>query len=159
MAFEEPLGVAVLYNASESLVKGEPRDMLAERGVVACAKAIAESLRETGHRVALVPLRGDVEMTLVPYPPTQWVIFNLGEGLEGRLFEEARIAWALEAMGYCFTGAGGDAIARSTHKAQAKGLLTAGSVATPPWWLFRHPDEVTVLAAELPFPLIVKPVA
>jgi D-alanine-D-alanine ligase len=156
---EEPLGVAVLYNASESLVKGEPRDMLAERGVIACAQAIAESLRETEHRVALVPLSGDVESALVPYPPTQWVIFNLGEGLEGRLFEEARIAWALEAMGYCFTGAAGDALACSTHKARAKGLLAASGVATPAWWLFRHPDEVTALAAELAFPLIVKPVA
>ncbi len=159
MTLEEPLGVAVLYNASESLVKGEPQDMLAERGVVACAQAIAESLRETGRRVALVPFRSDVELALVPYPPAQWVIFNLGEGLEGRLFEEARIAWALAAMGYCFTGAGGDALARSTHKAQAKELLAVSGVATPAWWLFRHPDEVAGLAADLSFPLIVKPVA
>ncbi|MFL7795242.1 MAG: D-alanine--D-alanine ligase [Anaerolineae bacterium] len=133
--------------------------MLAERGVVACAQAIAESLQEMGHRVALVPLHGDVELALAPYSPTRWVIFNLGEGLDGRLFEEARIAWALEAMGYHFTGAGGDALARSTHKAQAKGLLVEGKVDTPPWWLFRHPDEASNLAGKLPFPLIVKPVA
>jgi D-alanine-D-alanine ligase len=159
MALEEPLGVAVLYNDSAGLVKGEPRDMLAERGVVACAQAIAESLREMGHQVALVPLRGDVGLALAQYSPTEWVIFNLGEGLDGRLFEEARIAWALEAMGYRFTGAGGEAIARSTHKAQAKALLAEEKVDTPPWWLFRHPDETSDLAGELPFPLIVKPVA
>jgi D-alanine-D-alanine ligase len=86
-------------------------------------------------------------------------VFNLGEGLEGRLFEEARIAWALEAMGYCFTGSGGDAIARSVHKARAKTLLSANGVNTPPWWLFRHPDEVPTLAEDVTFPLIVKPVA
>jgi len=159
MTLQDPLGIAVLYNDSESLAKGEPRDMLAERGVVACARAIAESLRETGRRVTLVPFRGDVEVALEPYPPTQWAIFNLGEGLEGRLFEEARIAWALEARGYCFTGASGNAIARSTHKAQTKRLLAEAGVATPHWWLFRHPDEVSALASELSFPVIVKPVA
>jgi D-alanine-D-alanine ligase len=159
MALDESPGVVVLYNASDGLVKGEPQDMLAERGVVACAQAIAESLQETEYRVTLVPLRGDVEVALAPYPPTQWVIFNLGEGLNGRLFEEARIAWALEAMGYRFTGSGGDALARSTHKAQAKELLAASGVATPAWWLFRHPDEVAALTDDLSFPLIVKPVA
>jgi D-alanine-D-alanine ligase len=157
---EEPPGVAVLYNACENLVKGEPRDLLAEQGVIACAQAVADALQAAGYRVAQVPIHNDVESALAPYPPTQWTIFNLGEGLEGRLFEEARIAWALEAMGYCFTGSGGDAIARSVHKAQAKHLLTAHGVDTPPWWLFRHPNEVKdSIAADLPYPLIVKPVA
>jgi D-alanine-D-alanine ligase len=101
----------------------------------------------------------DVESALSPYSPTEWIVFNLGEGLEGRLFEEARIAWALEAMGYCFTGSGGNAIARSVHKARAKTLLSANGVSTPLWWLFRHPDEVLSLTGDLVFPLIVKPVA
>jgi D-alanine-D-alanine ligase len=157
---KEPPGVAVLYNVCENLVKGEPRDLLAEQGVIACAQAVADALQAAGYRVAQVPIHNDVESALAPYPPTQWTIFNLGEGLEGRLFEEARIAWALEAMGYCFTGSGGDAIARSVHKARAKHLLTANGVDTPPWWLFRHPNEVNdSVAADLPFPLIVKPVA
>lgn len=157
---EEPPGVAVLYNASEKLVRGEPRDMLAEQGVIACAQAVADAFQSAGYRVAQAPIHNDVELALVPYPSTRWTIFNLGEGLEGRLFEEARIAWALEAMGYCFTGSGGDAIARSVHKAQAKSLLVASGVNTPSWWLFRHPDEVSALTVdELSLPLIVKPVA
>ncbi len=156
----EPPGVAVLYNASDQLVKGELRDILAEQGVIACAHAVAEALRMAGHRVALVPIHSDVELTLAPYPPTDWVVFNLGEGLKGRLFEEARIAWALAAMGYRFTGSRGDAIARSTHKGQAKALLAAGGVPTPPWRVFYDPTEVEESsAAALPFPLIVKPVA
>jgi D-alanine-D-alanine ligase len=156
---QEPPGIVVLYNASDKLLKGEPRDLLAEQGVIACAQAIVEALQRAGYQVARVPIYNDVELALAPYPPTRWVVFNLGEGLEGRLFEEARIAWALEAMGYHFTGSGGDAIARSLHKAQAKTLLAAHGVDTPPWWLFRHPDEVDTLAGELLFPLIVKPVA
>jgi D-alanine-D-alanine ligase len=112
-----------------------------------------------GYRVVEVPVHNDVECALGAYPPTEWTVFNLGEGLEGRLFEEARIAWALEAMGYCFTGSGGNAIARSVHKAHAKSLLSANGVRTPAWWLFRHPDEVPVVSEEITFPLIVKPVA
>ncbi|MGA9350163.1 MAG: D-alanine--D-alanine ligase [Anaerolineae bacterium] len=156
---QEPPGVVVLYNASENLIKGEPRDMLAEQGVVVCAQAVADSLRRAGYRVVQLPIHTDVELALAPYPPTRWAVFNLGEGLDGRLFEEARIAWALDAMGYRFTGSGGDALARSGHKVQAKALLAASGVDTPPWWLFRHPDEVEAVAADLSFPLIVKPVA
>jgi hypothetical protein len=33
---QEPPGVAVLYNASDKLLKGESRDLLAEQGVIAC---------------------------------------------------------------------------------------------------------------------------
>lgn len=152
-------GVAVLYNASDNLIKGESRDLLAEQGVIDCAEAMAHALQEMGHRVARVPIHTDVESALAVYPPTQWMVLNLGEGLEGRLFEEARIAWALEAMGYCFTGSSGEAIARSVHKAEGKRLLTAAGVATPPGWLFRHPDDVDALAVSVTYPLIVKPVA
>ena len=156
---ESSPGVVVLYNASGNLVKGEPRDLLAEQGVIACAHAITDVLRTADYRVAQVPIHTDVESALAAYPPTQWMIFNLGEGLEGRLFEEARIAWALEAMGYCFTGSGGEAIAHTVHKARCKRLLAASGVATPPWQMFCHPDEVDALIANLKYPLIVKPVA
>lgn len=155
----DPLGVVVLYNDSEDMIKGEARDLLAERGVIACAQAVADALTEAGHEVVKVPFQSDVELALSPYPANRWTVFNLGEGLSGRLFEEARIAYALEAMGYCFTGSSGDAIACSSHKARAKHLLTSSGVHTPQGWLFRHPDEVDKLAGKLPFPLIVKPVA
>lgn len=156
----EPPGIVVLYNHTTGLVKGEPRDLLAEQGVLVCAQAVADALQMAGYRVAEVPIRTDVELALAPYPPTHWAIFNLGEGLEGRLFEEARIAWALEAMGYRFTGSDGDAIARSVNKALTKAILVANGVPTPPWWCFRQPDEVdTSGVSAFPFPLIVKPVA
>jgi len=153
------LGVVVLYNDTEDMIKGEARDLLAERGVIACAHAVADGLLENGYHVVELPFREDVELALAPYPADQWMIFNLGEGLSGRLFEEARIAWALEAMGYTFTGSSGDALARCLHKAHAKQLLAANHVQTPPGWLFRHPDEIDSVASDLPFPLIVKPVA
>lgn len=154
-----PPGVAVLYNATAELVKGEPQDLLAERGVTLCAKAIGKALRASGYTVAEVPVCRDVELALAPYPPTEWMVFNLGEGLEGRLFEEPRIVWALEAMGYCYTGSDGYAIATSVDKARAKALMARHGIATPSWWLFCHPDEVDGPGLDMPFPLIVKPVA
>jgi D-alanine-D-alanine ligase len=156
---QEPPAIAVLYNACHDLIKGEPKDLLADQAVGACARAVSAAFQRVGYQVVQVPVHNDVESALSPYSPTGWMVFNLGEGLEGRLFEEARIAWALEAMGYCFTGSGGDAIARSVHKARAKSLLSANGVSTPPWWLFRHPDEVRAVTGDLMFPLIVKPVA
>ncbi len=181
---QEPPGVVVLYNHSTSMMKGEPRDLIADQEVVECAQAVAAALQRSGYRTALVPISAhgttlenevvasclsanpmtrastDVEMALVPYPPTDWVVFNLGEGLEGRLFEDARIAWALEAMGYRFTGCDGDALSRSLNKARTKLLLAKHGVATPPWAVFRHPDEVDTCGLDrLMFPVIVKPVA
>ncbi len=149
--------VLVLYNYSQTLVKGEPKDILAERGVIACAQAVARALAEAGYTVEVVAFSTDIEAALAPYPPKDWVVFNLGEGLEGRLFEEARIAWALEAMGYRFTGSPGDAIARSTHKARAKAILAEAGVPTPPWKLLRDPAEADGWPAD--GPVIVKPVS
>lgn len=150
-----PDGVIVLYNDSLHLIKGEPEDMLAEQGVIACAAAIAGAL-SSYVSVVQVPIHGDVEVALAPYPPNHWTVFNLGEGIEGRLFEIARIAWALEALGYRFTGSDGDAIAHTTHKAYTKKRLVQSGVATPRWWILRDAEEVE---GEYPFPLIVKPVA
>jgi D-alanine-D-alanine ligase len=155
-----PLRVAVLYNRTETLAKGEPGDLVADQGVELCAAAVLAALRESGVTVAEIPVRGDVEQATRPYPSREWIIFNLGEGYEGRLFEEARIAWALEAMGYRFTGADGAAMALSTHKARAKEALRRAGVRTPDWRLWRDAAQVSVAAlGELAFPLIVKPVA
>lgn len=157
---QEPPGVVVLYSDTRQMVKGEVRDLLAERGVVACAHSVAAALEALGCTVALAPMCSDVESALAPYPPTDWMVFNLGEGLDGRLFEEVRVAWALEAMGYVFTGADARALGSSTHKARAKALLHAAGVATPPWQIMTHPEQVDgQIVQVLRFPMIVKPVA
>jgi D-alanine-D-alanine ligase len=88
------------------------------------------------------------------------VVFNLAEGLEGRLFEEVRIAWVLESMGYRFTGNDAEALGRSTNKVRAKLMLAERGVPTPAWLAFQHPDQVDEsVSGCLPFPVIVKPVA
>ncbi len=157
---QELAGVIVLFRDSLRLVKGEPRDLIAERSMVGCALAVEEALRARGYPAVIVPLRGEVEELAEQYPPTEWVVFNLVDGGEGRLFEEARVAWALEAMGYCFTGARGDVLALTTHKGRTKSLLAQYGIPTPPWRIVHHEDELRDDAdVGLAYPVIVKPVA
>ncbi len=158
-AAQRPPRVVVLYNRTEHLDKGEPADIVADRGVELCAQAVIETLCEAHLETAVVPISGDVERALSAYPPLEWVIYNLGEGYEGRLFEEARIAWALEAIGYRYTGAEASALALTTHKARAKAVLARAGLPTPDWRVFCHPDLVTPERTPPAFPLIVKPVA
>jgi D-alanine-D-alanine ligase len=147
--------IVVAYNHSPYLIKGELQDMLAEQGVLACAQAVADALAERA-QVCSVPIHADVEIALAGYSPSEWTVFNLGEGVQGRLFEEARIAWALEAMGFRMTGSRGPALARSIHKGHAKQLFERAGVPTPPWRIFRNALEAE---DSLGFPVIVKPVA
>lgn len=152
--------VLVLYNSGDRLIKGDPRDLLAEQAVIACARAVSSALDEAGFHVEELALSGDLEPTLRTFPPHEWTVFNLAEGLNGKLFEEARIAWALDAMGYPFTGSNGEALARSTNKARAKALFRQGGVRTPGGWVVGSLSDVDALQRNgLGFPVIVKPIA
>jgi D-alanine-D-alanine ligase len=154
-----PPGIVVIYNTTDQLIKGEEQDHLADLGVITCAREVYQAIKSTPLKVVLLPIDSEVELALAPYPPDQWLIFNLYEGLAGKLFEEARLAWALKATGYRFTGSGGEAIARTTNKDLAKSLLAAAGLPTPPWWLFRYADEVDHCVDNLPYLLIIKPIA
>lgn len=157
MSATDDLQTIVLYNVTETLVKGEQRDLIAEQGVIQCAQAVLSALSERGYAPLPLPVRGNIEEALAPYPAARHVIFNLAEGLGGRLFEEARVAFVIEAMGYCFTGSDGQALALSSNKVRAKAALCAAGVPTPPARLYSHPDSVP--QTPLATPLIVKPVA
>lgn len=151
-------GAVVLYNDSQQLIKGQSLDLIADQGVVKCAQVVSQALNNQGVETFLAPITAEAENILTAYDPGEYPIFNLAEGLGGRLFEEARIAWLLESSGYYFTGSGGQAIALSTNKAQTKSLLRREGLETPAWWLFHSPDDVS-LEHHYPFPLFVKPVA
>ena len=46
--------VVVLYNETKELIKGEPQDLIADNGVVLCAKAVVHALRAQGIDAALL---------------------------------------------------------------------------------------------------------
>lgn len=151
-------GVVVLYNDLSPLSKGEQIDQISEQDVINCARGIYQALQTLTIPAELVPFRGNLEAVLAPYPPSDWVIYNLAEGWGGRLYEEARIAWSLETMGYCFTGSSGRAIALTSNKALTKSFLVRAGLKTPTWRLYHSPDQIP-LDGQFPFPLFVKPAA
>ena len=72
-----PLGIVILYNASDQLIKGEAQDCLADQGVIACARNVYQALQVTNLEVAILPIKTDVETVLASYSPDRWMIFNL----------------------------------------------------------------------------------
>lgn len=162
----QPTGVVVLYSAPEGV---DPASIpLADQETAAVARDVARVLREhSSYQVALVPTASEVYQKLAPFPPRDWVVFNLFEGLDNRLGpdgksidEESPAALAIESLGYRFTGADGRALALALDKAKTKRTLAKAGVSTPPWAVFGSAKQVTSsVVRNLPFPLIVKPVA
>jgi len=162
-------GVVVLYSAAEQGRPDPSRDSLADLETVAVAQAVADILhRYTDLRVHLLPAASHVERKLSPYPPDDYVVFNLFEGLDDPngerdadwADEEARAALALQELGYRFTGCRAGALALAVNKARTKELLQQAGVLTPQWQVFSSQDELTSAGlGGLAFPLIVKPVA
>lgn len=166
LARNEPSGVVVLFSAPEGADPGSISP--ADRETAAVARDVARVLREKSlYQVALVSAESEVGPKLAPYPPRDWVVFNLFEGLDGRvgpdgrsIDDESPAALMIESLGYRFTGADGHALALALNKARTKRLLAKAGVSTPPWAVFRSASQVTPgHVRNLPFPLIVKPVA
>ena len=164
-----PRGVVVLYSRTDKLGVAPKEEILADLETIAIAEAVAQVLQvRTDLKVHLVPALRHVETALEPYPPEDYLVFNLFEGVDGVLpedgntvlEEEARAALTLEALGYRYTGADGRILALSVNKACSKAALTQGGVLTPAWRVFGGIDAVTAVALRgVCFPLIVKPVA
>lgn len=162
-------GVVVLYSALDRPAGAAAGDVLADLETTAVAREVAEILRaHTTLEVHLLPAAQRVADRLGPYPADRYVIFNLFEGLDNLVGDdgaplpdqEAPTAFALEALGYRFTGAGARALALALDKAATKKVLDAGGVLTPRWRVFSHAGEVSDGAlGDLSFPLIVKPLA
>lgn len=77
-----PVRIVVAYNERPFLIKGEPQDMLVEQGVIACSQAVAAALADR-YEVQGAPIHADAEVALAPFSPTEWAVFNLGEGIQG----------------------------------------------------------------------------
>lgn len=164
-----PRGIVVLFSQNDHSPAPDSREALADLETIQTAQAVAEVLRQrTSWEVHLLPAAMHVERKLGAFPPQDYWVFNLFEGVDGLirensdglLDEEAHTALTLEELGYRFTGAHGQALALAINKARAKAILREGGVLTPAWRVFLHSEELTTEALHgLHFPLIVKPVA
>lgn len=152
---EWPDLVLLVYDIVEELQRGEAWDLLTEEHTVLTARAVEESLRRTGCRLEVAPVRDerDLRAALRGRDLRNTLVFNLCEALGGLSSGEARVPVVLEELGALYQGASADNISLCLDKGAAKASLAARGIATPAFQVFCTGDEFL----QLPLPLIVKP--
>jgi D-alanine-D-alanine ligase len=118
---------------------------------------IADALRVRGHEVTLVGVRDDLQYLvrcLDEIRPD--LVFNGVEAFHGNAGLEYMVPGILEAEGYRYTGSPPLALLVSRNKAMSKKVLAYHGIRVPGFATYR-PGEALIVAANLRFPLIVKP--
>jgi len=146
--------VLVLYNYVESVDKGESRDLVSAQGVEVAARAVEEALKPS-HAVVCLPVAFDPSEVLRDFDPSEWVVFNLLEGLGNRADLEPEAAAILGRLGYRYTGSRPETMAVCLDKAESKKLLVSSGVCTPAFQVCEGSNG----QFSVPLPAIVKPVA
>ena len=113
---------------------------------------ICEALLSSGHEVINLPADYQILQTLHQLKPD--CIFNNCTGIHDKS-SQPQIAGLLELTGIPFTGSSQLIHSLALYKPLAKMVLQANGLPTPKFQVIRHPDQS--LAADLRFPLIVKP--
>ncbi|MCE9595790.1 MAG: ATP-grasp domain-containing protein [Planctomycetes bacterium] len=146
--------VAVVFNRDEALLGGGVEDAIAVQAVVACASAVAESLRASGASVERIAIRPEPrEILRVLANLDVDLVFNLVESIGGDPRLEAAFAGALELSGLAFTGSDPRALGVSLDKPLSRVVLAAAGVTVPRGATLARGDE----PLDVPFPAIVKP--
>ena len=144
--------VVLLYGLDQA---SQDFEIAATRAMIGAAE---QSLRELGWRLAPALVTDDLVEVLKPFPPKEWLVFNLCEGSPHQAFYYANTARVLAAMGYTFTGADHLALDHTQYKWKMKSLLQQRGVPTPRWGIFESAGELgdPDRAFDV-FPSIVKP--
>jgi D-alanine-D-alanine ligase len=133
----------------------DPGDLRqAEFDPPATIAALDEALQVLGHRVIRLGSAGQLLASSASLRGVD-LVFNIAEGARGRC-REAWVPMLLEQWGIPFVGSGSTTQALALDKVMSKRLAQALGVATPDFTVVAQPDECA-RAAELGFPLIVKP--
>ncbi|MBI4641563.1 MAG: hypothetical protein HY731_12765, partial [Candidatus Tectomicrobia bacterium] len=148
--------IVILYNETETLLKGESLDLLAERGVLKAVDAVEESLSQLNFTPIRLPIKErsfSFLNRLRQLKPS--LVFNLCEGLYGESELEATIPGMLEILQIPYTGNRALTLSLCLRKDFCKSILARHRVPTARFQIMRHLQEP--LARSLTFPLIVKP--
>jgi len=148
------LRVALLYNLKYNvpLQPDAPPDALAEYDTNETVQAIENALLAGGHEV--IPLEGDDTLVEALREANPDICFNICEGHRGDA-REAQVPALLEMLGIPYTGSKVLANALSLDKAMCKRVWRDNGLPTAPFQVFCWGNEP--LAADLSFPLFVKP--
>ncbi len=149
------LRVAVVSNRKHQVhVEADaPPDALAEYDSEVTIESIQAALREQGHEPFF--LEADESFFDAVRSARPDICFNIAEGLRGDS-RESHIPAILEMLGIPYTGARVLANALALDKVAAKMVWRESGLPTAPFQLFRWAEAP--LAADLTFPLFVKPV-
>jgi len=144
--------VALTYNLKKKDPL-KPEDYFSEYDSQETINSVVSALKSKGHSVDAI----DVEYpSLFSYFRQNRVdmVFNIAEGKHGR-FRESEVPAVLDYLNIPYTGSNTFSLALALNKALTKKILKAENIPTPNFQVFTKGDEP--LAAELKFPLIVKP--
>jgi D-alanine-D-alanine ligase len=148
------LHVALLANLKKNapVLPDMPADYWADLDSERTVEAIADALRQEGHRVTF--LEGDLTLydRLRQVQPD--ICFNICEGHFGDS-REAQVPALLEMLRIPYTGSKVLTLALALDKPMTKRVLSYHDLPTPPFQVFERPDEP--LNPDLAFPLFVKP--
>jgi D-alanine-D-alanine ligase len=133
-----------------------PDDYYEEYDSPGTIEAIARVLRGLGHQVVKLGDGRELLEKLLAEPPD--FVFNFAEGQGVSRSREARVPAVLEMLGIPYSGSDPLTLAVTLDKDCARRLVASAGVAVPQGVVLGPGDTPdAVLAAGLPFPLIVKP--
>lgn len=121
--------------------------------------SIASALASGGHQVVKIPMPRDDSRAALAAMLRQVspdFVFNTAEGSHGQDRESLGPS-VYEALGIPFVGTGARGCQITLDKAATKRVVEAVGAKVLPGRLVRHPDELKEAAAELGYPLFVKP--
>ena len=122
--------------------------------VVDAARAVAGALREAGHEVETIALRGTEILGLVPELRAD-LVFNLCESMDNDARNEPTVAGLFDLFRIPYTGTDLLGLASCLHKQRAKEILIGRGVSTPPYRYFERATDLVELDG-LDYPWFVK---
>jgi D-alanine-D-alanine ligase len=119
--------------------------------------ALLSALRDAGHLVVRIGDRASFQRDRARWLEQCDLIFNLSAGYRG-LERKAEVPADLDEAGIPYVGSPAEVQRWARHKVEAKRRVAAAGVETPKMVQWRGPADDAALG-ELPYPVIVKPVA
>jgi len=149
------LKVALLYNLSERLQKGEEKDILAEDAIIEEIGAVENAVQTLGHQPYVMAIHDEILAVM------HWlheirpdVVFNLCESVYGNTCWEMNIPALLDLFRIPYTGSSPLTLGLCQDKGKVKDILQSQGILTPRYKIFDR--GVGPVKGNI-FPIIVKP--
>lgn len=149
--------IAVVFDTPAAGLEDEDFKQEVEAEVPEAEYEVAEALMENGHDVYLIGFHADLRRLLdrlEEFEPE--LVFNCTESYMGKARYDYGVTALLEMKGYRYTGSPPEALLLARDKATSKKILNYHSVQVPRFEVYTANGEIEA-PADIPFPLIVKP--